>query len=204
MNEDAGSPPDAPATALIAWCESDRSLAVLPADREIIESSMALRALILDLAVSSSSGPPEDELYDACAMLGRLIAERHGSPTLASVTLDHASLALGSRGAPWIPAARAAVVEGFAAALVEGARSEALRSWEFPRCTVPLRDAAGEGPTIAIAANYPSDDTEAVAEWAAGVAQAAALGGIRKAFVSGGARGALIDALGIVGIKVGG
>ncbi len=204
MNEDARPPPDAAVAAVVAWCERDRSLSVLPADREIIESSMALRAWIVDLALSSSSGPPEDELFDACARLGRLIAERHGSPTLASFTVDHASETLGARGAPWVGAARAAVAEGFTAALVEGVRCETLKSWEFPRCTVQLRDSDGEGPTIAIAANYPSEDAEAVADWAAGVAQAAALGGVRKAVVSGTARAALVDALGIVGIKVGG
>jgi hypothetical protein len=179
-----------------AWCDKDRARAVLPADREIIEASGALRALIVDQALAADPG---DELYDACAMLGRMVAQRGGSPTLASVTLDHAREALGAHPAPWLAAARAAVAEGFAARLVEDARRDAMQTWEFPSCTVPFGEAA-----IAIAAGHPSDDDEVLAAWAARVAKAAALKGIRRAVVSGNerARAALLDALGLVGIEV--
>ena len=80
------------------------------------EASATLRALIVDLVIASG---PADELYDACAVLGRLIAERGGSPTIASATLERAGRALGASDAPWLVPARAAVLEGFAAALSE-------------------------------------------------------------------------------------
>lgn len=181
---------------LRAWTEKDRARAVLPADREIVEASESPRALIVELAMA---GGPEDELYDACLMWGRLVAQRGGSPTFASSSLDHAAEALGARSPAWLPAARAAVAEGFVAVMVEDARSEALQSWEFPSCAVPLGEAA-----LAIAAGHPSDDEEVLAGWAARVAKAAALSGIRRAVVAGGerARAALLDAFGLVGIEV--
>ena len=61
-----------------------------------------------------------------------------GSPTLASATLDHAADVLDARSAAWLVPARAAVAEGFAAALVESAQLETMRTWEFPSCAVPL------------------------------------------------------------------
>lgn len=181
---------------LRAWAEKDRARAVIPADREFVDASESPRALIVELATAGGSG---DELYDACLMLGRLVAQRGGSPTLASSTLDHAAEALGTPSAPWLPAARAAVAEGFVAATVEQARNEAMQSWEFPSCVIPLGEAA-----LAIAAGHPSDDEEVLAAWAARVAKAAALSGVRRAVVAGGerARAALLDALGLVGIEV--
>lgn len=182
--------------AVIAWSARDRTRAVLPADHEIIDASASLRSLIVDLVIAAG---PTDELYDACAMLGRMVAQRGGSPTLASVTLDHAAEVLGAHEAPWLVAARAALAEGFAAQLVEQARRDAMNAWDYPACVVPLGEAA-----LAIAAGHPSDDDEVLAAWAARVAKAAALQGIRRAVVSGGerARAALLDALGLVGIEV--
>jgi hypothetical protein len=183
--------------AIVAtWSAKDRARAVLPADREIVDASAAVRALVVDLVLG---GGPEDELYDACAVLGRLIAQRGGSPTLASVTLDHAADALDARTAPWLVPGRSAVAEGFAATLVEGARREAMEAWEFPCCAVPLGQAA-----LAIAAGHPSDDDEVLGAWSARVAKAAALAGVRRAVVSGSERAcaALVDALTLVGIEV--
>jgi hypothetical protein len=179
-----------------AWCAKDRARGVLPADREIVDASGAVRALVVDLAIA---GGPEDELYDACAVLGRLIAQRGGSPTLASATLDHACDALDARAAPWLVPARAALAEGFAAALIEDVKREGMQSWEYPACTVPLGEAA-----IAVAAGHPSDDDEVLAAWAARVAKSAAAKGIRRAVVAGSehARAAVIDALALVGIEV--
>ena len=181
---------------LRAWADKDRARAVLPADREIVEASEAPRALIVERAMA---GGPEDELYDACLMWGRLVGQRGGSPTFASSSLGHAAEALGTPTAPWLPAARAAVAEGFVAATVEDAKDDAMRSWEYPSCVVPLGEAA-----LAIAAGHPSDDEEVLAAWAARVAKAAAMSGVRRAVVAGGerARAALLDALGLVGIEV--
>jgi hypothetical protein len=179
-----------------AWCAKDRARAVLPADRAIVDGSGAPRALIVDLVLS---GDPEDELYDACGVLGRMIAQRAGSPTLASATVDHAAEAMGLRGAPWLSPARAAVAEGFAGALVEEAGREAAQAWEYPNCTVKLPDG-----TMAIAAGHPSDDEETLAAWAGRVAKEAALQGVRRAAVSGNpsARAAVIEALGLAGIAI--
>jgi hypothetical protein len=180
---------------LASWAEADRARAVLPADREIIDASASLRGLIVDLLMTRGEA---DELYDACSMLGRLIASRGGSPTFASATLDGASEALGTPGATWLVPARATVVESFSAALAESARREADQGWEFPSCAVPLGQAG-----VAIAAGLPSDDDEQIAAWAARVAKAAALAGIRRAVVSGNERAcaAVLDALALVGIE---
>jgi hypothetical protein len=179
-----------------AWSARDRARGVLRADREFVDTSASVRALIVDLVIA---GGPEDELYDACAVLGRLIAQRAGSPTLASATLDHACEALDSRGAPWLVPARAALAEGFAAALIEDARREGMQTWEFPACAVPLGEAA-----VAIAAGHPSDDDEVLSAWAARVANGAARKGVRRAVVAGGerAKAAVVDALALVGIEV--
>lgn len=178
------------------WCAKDRARAVLPADRAIVDGSNAPRALIIDLVLS---GDPEDELYDACGVLGRLIAQRAGSPTLASATLDHAAEAMGLPQATWLGPARAAVAEGFAGTLIEEARRESAQAWEYPSCAVPLGDSS-----MAVAAGHPSDDDEVLAAWAGRVAQAAALKGVRLATVAGNeaARAALVDALRLVGIDL--
>jgi hypothetical protein len=183
------------AAILASWAEADRSRAVLPADREIIEASASLRELIVDVLMAR--GEP-DELYDACSMLGRLIAARGGSPSFASATLDGVSEALGTVNPAWLVSARATVVESFSAALAENARREADQGWEFPSCAVPLGQAG-----VAIAAGLPSDDEEQIAAWASRVAKAAALSGVRRAVVSGGERAcaALLDAFAVVGIE---
>lgn len=179
-----------------AWAEKDRQRAVLTADRDLISAAAGIRALIVDLVLAEG---PNDELFDACAVLGRVVAQRGGSPTLASATLDHLADVLGKRDASWLVPGRAAVAEGFCATAVEDARSDSLRAWEYPSCAVPLGQAG-----VAIAAGHPSDDDEVVSAWAARVAKAAALAGIRRAVVSGGERAcaALIDAFSIVGIEV--
>jgi hypothetical protein len=183
-------------SALAAWCRSDLARAVLPADRDAVEGSASVRALIVDLVLTGSTG---DELYDACATLGRVLGQRGSSPTLASATLDHAAQVLGARDAPWVVAARAALAEGFASALVDTTRREAMVAWEFPSCVVPLGEAA-----LAIAAGHPSDDDETVAAWAARVARQASLRGVRRAVIAGSERActALVDALAMVGIEV--
>lgn len=183
-------------TLIAAWSAKDHGRAVLRADHAVIDESVGARALVAELVLADGHG---DELYDACAVIGRLIAQRGGSPTLASVTIDGLCEALGARDAAWIAPARAAVAEGFAGALVEGARRESMQTWEYPSCAVPLGQAA-----VAIAAGHPSDDDEVLAAWAARVAKAAALKGVRRAVVSGGerAKSAIVDACQLVGIEI--
>lgn len=186
--------PDSREAMQRAWAENDAARAVLPADRAVIGDAASLRALVLDALGGRHDA---DELYDACALLGRTIAQHGGSPTFASSTLDGAAEVSGQRGA-WLVAGRAALLEGFSAALAEAAHREVARAWEYPACAVALGEAG-----VAIAAGYPSDDDEEVTAWAARVAKAAALSGIRRAVVAGrqAACAALLDAFALVGIE---
>jgi hypothetical protein len=179
-----------------AWSLADARTAVLPADRDIIADSEAVRALIVDLVVGETTS---DELFDACAVLGRLIARHQGSPTLAALTIDHACEALGAVAPGWLAPARAAVAEGFADALLDVSHTQARDAWEYPRCAVAIGNGA-----VAIATSYPSDDRELIDEWAARVARSVALDGFRGAVVAGHERGrrAMTEALAIVGVDV--
>jgi len=178
-----------------AWCALDVRTAVLAADREAIATSRSVRSLIVDFA---RAGGNDEEIYDACAALGRVIAEHRGSGTLASSTIENAAAVLAGCDPSWLASGRAAVVEAFTAALVEEARQDALRSWEFPACVVWLPDGC-----IAIAAGFPSAEAEELSAWAARIARGAALRGVRRAFVAAGpaqARRAVEEALDVVGV----
>jgi hypothetical protein len=177
-----------------AWCVLDGETALLATDHEAIDASRSIRALIVDFA---RGGGADEEIYDACAALGRVIAEHRGSATLASSTIDNASAALGTREAPWVAHGRAAVVEAFTFTLVEKATLDGFRSWEFPACAVPLPDGS-----VAIAAGHPSNEAEDLAAWAARIANAVAIKGVRRAIIAGPgrARRALEEAFDVVGI----
>jgi hypothetical protein len=181
-------------TAARLWSEADRRSGPSPADRGVVDSTASIRMLIVEIALRQG---PDEELYDACAVLGRLIADGGGSTSLAATCVDHACAALGDLTPPWAPGARAAMAEGFVRALVEGARKAGQASWDFPACAVRL-----DATTLAVAAGHPSDDEETLATWAGRAARAAACEGVRRAFVSGRdrPRAALVDAFAIVGI----
>jgi hypothetical protein len=159
-----------------------------------IEESSSVRRVILDLARHEGR---DEELYDACAVLGRLLAECGGSATLCALTLDHAAQALGAPENPWLLPARAALVEGFVRALQERAKLAGVAAWDFPLCAVRV-----DADTIAIAASLPSDDDESIAGWAARTASAVTRAGYRRAIASGPerCRRALAEALGVAGI----
>jgi hypothetical protein len=184
------------------WCAQDHTRALLPVDHEIIDATPAPRATVLDLA--SRGAHSERDLFSACAVLGRLIAARGGSPTLAAATMEGAREALGDPAdAAWLLPARASLLEGFAAARQDIARREAAAAWDYPRCVARL-----DASTIAVIAGYPGDDGEAIAGWAARVGQGAALSGVRRAMVADGgperaaARAAVLDALSLAGVEV--
>jgi hypothetical protein len=179
-----------------AWADKDRRSTFSVGDHEAIDGTFSIRELIVDLALRQ---PTDDDLYDACASLGRLMARQHASPTLVSITVDHARDAFGAANAAWLTGSRAAVLEGYSAARGEMAEEQGRLAWEFPRCSVNL----GEGD-MAIAAGYPSDDHEVLAAWAARTAKSAALAGARRAFVSGPEcpRRAMTEALCVAGIGV--
>ena len=190
------TPPD-PEALVAAWCDLDRRAAVAEADREIVDASGPVRAVIAGFALAGGS---DEEIYDACAALGRLIAQRGGSPTLAAVTIDHAGDALGVRPAAWLGPGRAAVAEGFTRALLERrAAGRAAKLGRFPRCAVAL-----PGDVIAIAAGLPSDDPETARRVGGARRQGRCAPG-RPASLRrgpGAARAAVEDALDVVGIEL--
>jgi hypothetical protein len=179
-----------------AWCALERAAAFLPGDRAAIEATDAPRGLVVDLVRARA---PHADLFHASAVLGRLLADHGGSPTLAASAIDDLRELLPELDAGTARAARAALAEGFAAARSEATRAEAAARWDFPACAVPLEDAG-----IAIAAGFPEDDEDALAAWAARVANAVARAGYRRAVLAGGERAcaALFDALELAGVKV--
>ena len=179
------------------WAEADAARAIHPADHDAIRATEAARALVLALA--RSDGEPRD-LFTACATLGRLLAERGASPSLASATMDSAADVLRSSGvAPPPSAANAASIEGYVGAVVAAERAAARRAWEWPACAVPLDER-----TCAIAAGYPDGGEDALVAWAERVAARAAKAGVLRAVVSGEgrARDELEAALAVVGVEV--
>jgi hypothetical protein len=178
------------------WCNGDRALAFLAADRAVIELTREPRALVVEHVREQAA---HADLFHACAVLGRLIAEAGGSPSLASSTMDSAQAVLPELDRKLARSARAALAEGFAAAREEIAHAEAAARWEFPGCAVPLENAS-----VAIAAGYPEGDEDALAGWAARVASEVARAGYRRALLAGGekARARLFDALELAGVKV--
>jgi hypothetical protein len=191
------SPPSRVA-AVTAWSEAEVRHALSPEDHRVIEATLTIREWIVELAQRQGQGEDLEELYDACAALGRLVAEGGGSASLAALSIDRGCRALGEQAPEWVEPARAALAEGFARALVDGARKAGHASWDFPASAVRVDDT-----TIAIAAGHPSDDDEILAGWAARAARAAVRGGFRRALVSGPdrPRTALAEALAIAGIE---
>jgi hypothetical protein len=198
---------EAPSSAQIdeivaAWCARDRARAFLRIDHEVIESTTAVRALIVERALVAAG--PHRDLFSACGVLGRLVGERGGSPTLAGTIIDGVLEALdaaeghATRDASWVASARAALAEGYAAARQEAARAEMRARWEYPTCAVALHEGI-----VSIAAGYPDDDEDALGAWASRVAHAAALAGVRRAVLGGPAPAvaALEDALNVAGIE---
>jgi len=120
---------EALAAAVEAWRRLDGARAACPSDRGASDAVTAPRAHVVDRAMARAADPTEDELFDACAVLGRQIARTGGSATLASWTADHAGEALGTPAAEWVAPARAAVVEGYVAELADLARRAALEAW---------------------------------------------------------------------------
>lgn len=184
-----------PIDALVdAWCEADRGFALLPEDRAAIETTRALRALVVERARVVDA-----DLFHASAALGRDLAVCGASPSLASNTLASLRALLPELDEASARAAGAALFEGFVTSRVETARATAAAVWEYPGCAVPLENA-----TVAIAAGYPDDDEDAVDSWAARVASEVAHAGYRRAVLAGGARARalLFDALELAGVKV--
>lgn len=196
---DAAAMPDLQ-RALAGWREHDAKRALHAVDREVIRSTDAARALVLELLARPL---PSRDLYNACARLGRLLAEAGASPSLAVSTVDSAIRALAELGfevdGDRVPSACGSVAEGYFAVVVEAERALARRSWEYPACAVKVSKT-----TVAIACGNPSDEADALGDWAARVALAASRDGYREALLSGdeAPRTEITQALGLMGIKV--
>jgi hypothetical protein len=177
-----------------AWCARDHARALVPADHGAIDATIAARTFVMERIVGDQGA----DLFHGCLVLGRLLAARGASPTLAAATVDGAIAVSEARG-EWVASARAALAEGYGAARLERARAEAVTAWDYPRCAVRLGK-----DTAAFAAGAPDDDDEALAEWAARVALAAQKDKVRHAIVGGAERprAALAEALAFAGIRV--
>jgi hypothetical protein len=186
--------------ALRAWCEHDAAQALHGADRDAVRTTDAARALVLELLSRAGAGR---DLYNACARLGRLLADAGASPSLAVATLDGAARALADLGiascAERLAPARASVAEGYFAATVEGERLAGRNAWEYPACAVGVSK-----DTVAITAGYPADDGEALADWSARVALSVSREGYKRALVAGpaAAKEELVQALSLVGVEL--
>ena len=184
--------------ALARWAEADSIRALHPADRDVIEATEAARSLVLDLFGASA---PARDLFNACARLGRLMAEGGASPSLAAGVIDTAVKALADVGLAHEPSriapARASVIEGYVAAVREREQLTARASWEPPACVVTI-----EPGVAAVACGYPTDDADALSEWASRVAGQLVRAKIRTVILSGSAAartevGAAVDLVGI-------
>jgi hypothetical protein len=183
-----------PDDLLAAWARTDKERAVSHADRELGDGLAAARECIID----NLAGVDRDR-YSACALLGRLIAARGGSASFASSEIDALASALPSADPTFLRAARASLMEGFAAEILERAQAEEKAAWEPPWCVVLLPD-----DRAAVAAGFPSDDGEALASWADRVSASLVRARVKKVAVSGRgpAKAALREALGLVGLLV--
>jgi hypothetical protein len=101
------------------WCARDVEGA-LPGDRAVIDATRAARALVVDRLQAGADG----DLFNACAVLGRLFADLGGSPTLAAGTIDGARWVLPDLAERTARTARAALMEGFVAV-----RADAVAAW---------------------------------------------------------------------------
>jgi hypothetical protein len=180
-----------------AWCAHDVKMALIPVDHEVVEATRTQRALICEEATTRGNGR---DFLNACDRLGRMIGERGGSPTLVASTADGLAEVLADHAKTIdVVLARVALAEGFAAAILETARTDALAKWEAPHCVVRI-----DATTVAIAAGFPDDDHDLLAGWAARVTQFVLSDKKRNAIVSGrpAAVHALVDALTLVGVTL--
>jgi hypothetical protein len=184
--------------AVASWAEHDARYALDRADRDAIRATEAVRWLVLDLF-----GAGARDLFNACARLGRLMAEAGASPSLAANTIDGAVWALADAGVSFdasrVAAARASLIEGYIAAVRDAAWTASLAHWEYPACAVPLEHGA-----IAIACGYPTGDGEALADWAARTVGRLVKANVRRVVLSGpeAAKAEVASAAALVGIEI--
>src|SRR5690242_7019353 len=107
---------DSSERVLQAWTEHDRARSIHSADRDAIRATEAARARVVELF-----DRPARDLYNACALLGRLLADAGASPSLAATTIDGLARALAETTTAFddsrIAPARASVAEGYVSAV---------------------------------------------------------------------------------------
>jgi hypothetical protein len=191
------------AVATERWSALDRARITTARDAASIEATAGLRARVLDELLRSRHGPPSTDLLHASSMLGRLLQVLGASPGFAMNTLDGAAEALGAEGPwaelrAWLAAPRAALAEGYVAALGDESARRAAAAWEPPRCIVR------RGELVTVAAGFPEEDADALHAWAGRVASHLARAGVRSAIISGSpmASTALAEALELAGVRL--
>jgi hypothetical protein len=191
-----------------AWSRADHAHAFVPADHDAVEATRSLRLVVVDSLLREPGSAGRDLLH-AFGALGRIIADRGGSPTLAASIVDGLLAAMGPSDAAldevdaaspsaFAVSGRAAIAESYALARRAASREEARTGWDYPACVVPVDDGL-----VAIAAGCPDDDDEALTRWASGVARALTVSGVRRAVLSGNTKAivALEEALDLAGVE---
>lgn len=182
------------ASILRAWSALDRTVAITDADRSVIASTEAARALLVERALES---PSTKDFFDGAAIYGRALAAAGASPSFGAQAIDTLLEALDTPSAPWARGARAALAEGYTSARAEAAHRVLVDAWTPPHCVVRIDE-----DTAAIATSFPSDDPEDVGPWAERVAHGLARAGVRQVVLGGDAPPALTEALEVAGIAV--
>jgi hypothetical protein len=183
------------------WCTFDAAAALTAADRKAVDATRTVRRWIgeLLLAKTREGGDGDRDRLQGWGALGRALAEADASPTLFAQTVDGAVRAFEGGRDEWVRPARSTLAESFFRTLLERCQKQAEARWEYPACAVRL-----ETGKVAIAANFPVDDEEALLAWAGRVAAGLGYDGVRTAVLQGpeAAERALGDAFRIIGITV--
>ncbi len=163
----------------LAWEQKDLAVAAVAKDRDAAKEARGLRELVCDLVLSAAA--PQRELLTALHALGQLLGEKGATPSYVSLTMDSARAVLAPADADRLgPSARAAVAEGYVAALREASAREALAQWLPPAGIVRL-----SADAFAVAAQLPSQEPDDISEWATRIARHLKERGARTAQIDG-------------------
>ncbi|MBX3227230.1 MAG: hypothetical protein KIT84_35160 [Labilithrix sp.] len=184
------------ADPLALWAKLDAERALHPADRAVLDKTEPARSLVAELLPNGHAR----DLWSACALLGRMMADEGASPSLAAATIDNAATALAPVDAARVAAARASLLEGYVAAAREHELHASLAAWEYPRCVVTIEEGV-----VAVACGRSADDADGLAAWAERVARALTKAKVKRAILAGDdrAKSELASALELVGIALG-
>jgi hypothetical protein len=160
------------------WEAKDVAVAALAKDHDAARDARGLRELVCDLVLSAA---PERELLTALHAFGHLLGEKGATPSAVSLTMDSGRAVLSASEAQMLgPSARAAVFEGYAAALRDLVVHESLGEWLPPAGIVRL-----SADAFAVAAHYPAREPDEISEWSTRVARFLKERGAKKVHVDG-------------------